>query len=111
MTAPFGKVCSIVQGQVKMYGTPFMAKSLTFVWELLSTQARYGTVGAGRWHADVLQELAGLVEEGRIKCHLTKRVRLSLAGLREAHALVESGKSLGKVGLGVDEKGDDDAFC
>ncbi len=40
--APFGKMCSIVQGEFDMYGTPSMAKSLTFVWELLNTKVRYG---------------------------------------------------------------------
>ena len=32
--APFGKVCSIVQCQAKMYGTEFMAKSLSYIWAL-----------------------------------------------------------------------------
>ncbi|KAL3466171.1 hypothetical protein BJX64DRAFT_251003 [Aspergillus heterothallicus] len=30
--APISKVCSIVQGQAKMYGTEFMAKSLSLIW-------------------------------------------------------------------------------
>ena len=40
--APFGKVCSIVQDkEMPMYGTEFMAKSLTFVWALLGTCLLY----------------------------------------------------------------------
>jgi NADPH:quinone reductase-like Zn-dependent oxidoreductase len=115
IAAPFGKVCSIVQGKAEMYGTEFMAKSLTYCWELLSTKARYPDAlrqpGAHvRPHGELLAELAQLVDEGRIKCHLTRRLRLTLNGLREAHELVESGKSIGKVGLGTDEPGDGECF-
>ena len=35
--APFGKVCSIVQARFDLYGTPFMSKSLTFVWCWIGT--------------------------------------------------------------------------
>ncbi|KAK0290360.1 hypothetical protein LTR91_011285 [Friedmanniomyces endolithicus] len=40
--ASFGKVYSIVQTQeIPMYGTEFVAKSLTFIWELLGTKPDY----------------------------------------------------------------------
>jgi NADPH:quinone reductase-like Zn-dependent oxidoreductase len=107
IAAPFGKVCSIVQGQASMYGTEFMAKSLTFCWELLSTAARYGGPAT---HGQRLAELATWIDEGIIKCHMTKRMKLNLKGLKAAHELVESGKSVGKVGLGVDEEGEGEAF-
>jgi NADPH:quinone reductase-like Zn-dependent oxidoreductase len=116
IAAPFGKVCSIVQGQASMYGTEFMAKSLTYSWELLSTKARYPDAlhqpgSRVRPHGEMLTELARLIDDGKIKCHLTKRLRLTLAGLKEAHELVESGKSIGKVGLGVEEAGEGEAFA
>jgi NADPH:quinone reductase-like Zn-dependent oxidoreductase len=109
IAAPFGKVCSIVQGQASMYGTEFMAKSLTYSWELLSTKARYPDAlhqpgSRVRPHGEMLTELARLIDDGKIKCHLTKR-------LKEAHELVESGKSIGKVGLGVEEAGEGEAFA
>jgi NADPH:quinone reductase-like Zn-dependent oxidoreductase len=107
VASPFGRVCSIVQGQAHMYGTEFMAKSLTFCWELLSTKARYGGTPT---HGQRLAELARWVDEGRIQCHMTKRMRLNLKGLQAAHDLVESGKSIGKVGLGVEDEGDGEAF-
>jgi NADPH:quinone reductase-like Zn-dependent oxidoreductase len=108
ITAPFGVVCSIVQGQVRMHDTEFMAKSLTFVWELLSTGSRYGVPMD---HAKVLTDLAALIDEGKIVTHLTRRIKLTVQGLREAHAFVESGKSIGKVGLSVDEEGEGEAFA
>jgi hypothetical protein len=35
---------------------------------------------------------------------------LTLANLKEAHRLIESGKSVGKMGLGVDELGEGTPF-
>jgi NADPH:quinone reductase-like Zn-dependent oxidoreductase len=107
VAAPFGKVCSIVQGNAPMYGTEFMAKSLTLSWELLSTTSRYGGPMA---HGERLAELAKWLDDGTIQCHMTKRMKLNLKGLRAAHELVESGKSVGKVGLGVDEEGEGEPF-
>lgn len=99
--APFGKVCSIVQTQdMAMYGTAFMAKSLTFVWELVGTKPWYQTEVAT--HGRILQELAQLVEKGEIQSHLQKEFRLDLEGLRQAHELIEEGKTIGKNALGVD---------
>lgn len=109
--APFGKVCSIVQTKdLNMYGSEFMAKNLSFVWELLSTKPFYGVEMTS--HGKILRELAELVDKGEIKTHLTKRLPLTLAGVREGHRLVEEGRTIGKNALGVDEdevKGN--AFC
>ncbi|KAK5460968.1 hypothetical protein LTS15_003031 [Exophiala xenobiotica] len=100
--APFGKVCSIVQTQdMDMYGTEFMAKSLTFIWELLGTKPYYHVDVES--HGEILRELAELVDRGEIKTHLTKSLPLTLEGLREAHEKwVGGGKMMGKVGLYVE---------
>jgi zinc-binding alcohol dehydrogenase family protein len=107
--APFGKVCSIVQTEEmnKMYGTEFMAKSLSFIWELLGTKPYYGVDVNS--HGNILQELASLVEKGVIKSHATKTLPLTLEGVREGHRLVEAGGSIGKNALGIEEDGVGDA--
>ncbi|KAL4736391.1 quinone oxidoreductase [Aspergillus similis] len=102
--APFGRVCSIVQGQARMYGTEFMAKSLSFIWALLSTKSVYGVDQIT--HHEILEELARLVDSSVIKCHLTQQLDLDLAGLREAHRLVEGGGVRGKVALGIPKSED-----
>ncbi|KAL8832887.1 MAG: hypothetical protein Q9170_004689 [Blastenia crenularia] len=104
--APFGKVCSIVQGQVKMYGTEFMAKSLSFVWALLGTKPYYGLMLDS--HGQILKELTEKVEKGEIKCTLKQTFPLTLEGLRKAHEIVESGGSIGKNALEMPEE--DKAF-
>lgn len=58
----------------------------------------------------MLEELSGYVDAGKIKCHLTQRLKLTVAGLRKAHGLIESGKCIGKVSLGTDEEGEGEPF-
>ncbi|KAF2138720.1 uncharacterized protein K452DRAFT_352866 [Aplosporella prunicola CBS 121167] len=102
--APFGKVCSIVQTQeLPMYGTEWMTKGLTFVWELLGTKPWYGVEVDS--HGRILKQLQELVDRGVAKTHLRQRLPLNEEGVRKAHELLESGKVIGKVGLGVDEGG------
>ena len=77
-----------------------MAKSLTFVWELLGTKPWYKVDVES--HGKILKELAELLEKGEVKCHLKQSLRLDLEGLRKGHELIEGGKTIGKNGLSVD---------
>lgn len=103
VAAPFGKVCSIVQGKIPMYGTEFMAKSLTFVWALLGTKPYYGVEAES--HGRILKRLKELVDEGAVKCTLRQTLRMDVPGLRKAHEIIEAGGSIGKIGLLVPEDG------
>ena len=102
LIAPFGKLCTIVQGKAEMYGTEAMAKSISFVWELLGTKPYYGVNLDS--HGRILEELKELIDKGIIFCHLTKRLRLDLKGLKKGHELIETGGSMGKIGLGIEEE-------
>lgn len=86
-----------------------MAKSLSYIWCLIGTKPVYG-IQVESHHA-ILEALASLVDEGKIKTHLKKRLRITADGLREAHTIIESGGSIGKVALGVDEQGEGDLFA
>jgi zinc-binding alcohol dehydrogenase family protein len=94
---PFGKMCSIVQGNFDMYGTPSMAKSLTFVWELLSTKIRYG--GNFEVHGQVLEKLANLIDQGKIKSHVTQVFEFNRENLKKVHDIIDKGKAIGKITL------------
>jgi NADPH:quinone reductase-like Zn-dependent oxidoreductase len=102
--APFGKVRSILQDKaMPMYGTEWMAKSLTYVWELLGTKPYYGVELDS--HGKILKELAKLVDDGVFKCHHTQTLPLTVDGLRKAHEKIEESGVIGKIGLGVDVEG------
>ncbi len=106
--APLGKVCSIVQADVKFYGTQFLSKSLTFAWCWLGTKPYHGDKSEA--HHDMLEELAEYIDAGKIKCHITQRLRLTAEGIKEAHRMIVSGRMMGKVALGTSEKGEGLAF-
>lgn len=78
-----------------------MSKSLTFVWCLIGTKP-YHHVDVESHH-EILEELAALIDSGTIKCHLTKRLGITVDELKEAHRTIQSGKNMGKLGLGVDD--------
>lgn len=59
----------------------------------------------------MMESLAKNVDEGKIHKTLTKRMKLTLDGLRTAHELIESKRTIGKIGLGIDEKGEGRAFA
>lgn len=110
--ATFGKVCSIVQARSDMYGSQFMSKSLTFSWCWLCSGAYHGYVNDDEEkHHRWFEELARMLDDGTVKCHLMRRLKLNLAGLKEAHRENEAGSGIGKTALGIDEEGPGEAFC
>ncbi|KAL1963778.1 hypothetical protein VTN77DRAFT_7844 [Rasamsonia byssochlamydoides] len=108
IAAPFGKICSIVQGQARMYGTEFMAKSLSFIWCFLGTKPVY-QVDIDSHHR-ILEELSHFVDSGHITCHMVQRLQLTLEGVREGHRIIEQGGGIGKTALGIDEPGSGGPF-
>lgn len=102
-------MCSIVQADVSLYGTDFMSKSLTFSWDWLGSAA-YHRTNLESYHR-MFGALRDLINEGKLVTTLGKRYKLTLEGLKEAHRQIESGTTVGKVGLGVDEEGEGEAFA
>ncbi|KAF4346028.1 NADPH2:quinone reductase [Fusarium beomiforme] len=105
---PFGKACTIVQADISLYGTDFMSKSMTFAWDWLGSAAYHQTNVEG--YHEIFTTLSHLMDEKKIVPTLGKRYKLSLAGLKEAHKQIESKTTIGKIGLGINEPGEGDAF-
>jgi NADPH:quinone reductase-like Zn-dependent oxidoreductase len=78
---------------------PFKRKSLSVHWELMFTRSLCGTRDIGAQHR-LLNEVADLVDAGVLRTTLTDELgSINAANLRKAHALVESGKAIGKLVL------------
>lgn len=78
---------------------PMKRKSLSVHWELMFTRALYGTPDMIRQH-ELLTEVADLVDAGLLRTTLKQDLGpLSVASLRRAHEIVESGRSIGKTVL------------
>lgn len=74
-------------------------KSISLHWELMFTRSLFGTADLAE-QGRLLAEVAALVDAGRIRTTVqTSLGAINARNLRQAHALIESGKVQGKVVL------------
>lgn len=78
---------------------PFKAKSVAIHWESMFTRSTFQTADMSR-QRQILNHLSELVDQGKIKTTLSKNLgRINAKNITEAHALIESGQSIGKIVL------------
>ncbi|WP_210415991.1 zinc-binding alcohol dehydrogenase family protein [Humibacter ginsenosidimutans] len=93
---PFGGVVAIDNAQQIDLDT-FKPKSLSWHWEFMFTRPVQRTPDMVKQH-ELLDAVADLVDAGRITTTLQTTLRgWDAAAFREAHRLVESGRTVGKV--------------
>ena len=74
-------------------------KSVSIHWEAMFTRPMFGTGDMVRQH-EILTEVAGLVDAGVLKATATLNVGIiNAANLRQAHATIEAGHTVGKLVL------------
>lgn len=96
--APLGHV-GVIDGIGDASLEPLRAKGGSLHFELMFTRSRFETPDMIAQH-ELLEEVAGLVDEGKLRTTLTHVVGpLNAANLREAHRLVETGRTIGKICL------------
>jgi NADPH2:quinone reductase len=77
----------------------FKRKAVSIHHELMFTRPIYGTPDMAE-QGRILTEVSRLVDEGKLRTTLTERLSpISAANLKQAHALLESGKARGKIVL------------
>jgi zinc-binding alcohol dehydrogenase family protein len=94
------------QGQLALIDDPksldvvkLKRKSLSLHWEFMFTRAVFETADMDR-QRQLLDSVAGLVDSGRLRTTLQVQLgTINAANLKKAHALIESGRTLGKVVL------------
>ncbi|MDH4989136.1 zinc-binding alcohol dehydrogenase family protein [Aminobacter anthyllidis] len=78
---------------------PFKRKSVSIHWELMFTRSIFQTPDMDR-QAELLDEVARLVDEGKVRTTLNQVLRpIDPVNLKQAHSLIESGRSKGKIVL------------
>ncbi len=76
---------------------PLKSKSISFHWEFMFTRPLYRTPDMHAQH-DLLNHVADLVDSGAVRTTLTTELSpFDAAAMRKAHALVESGRTIGKT--------------
>lgn len=97
--APQGKI-GLIDDPEPIDVRALKRKSASLHWELMFTRALFKTADMRRQH-DILNEIGDLVDKGVIKTTLAESFgTINAANLTRAHALLESGKSIGKIVLG-----------
>lgn len=93
---PFGEIVAIDEDP-DMDLRALKSKSIAWLWESMFTRGVYETPDMIGQH-ELLDAAAGHFESGRLATTLTREIAgLNAAGLREAHEIVASGRSIGKV--------------
>ncbi|MFT4230887.1 MAG: zinc-binding alcohol dehydrogenase family protein [Microbacterium sp.] len=92
---PFGHIVAIDDGPRDV--SPLKGESIAWHWELMFTRPLQQTPDMVEQHR-LLNTVADLVDEGRLRATATTTLApISAATLREAHELVESGRTVGKI--------------
>ncbi|WP_273771685.1 zinc-binding alcohol dehydrogenase family protein [Brucella intermedia] len=98
LIAPQGRF-GLIDDPDKLDIMPFKRKSVSVHWELMFTRPIYQTADMAE-QGRLLNEVAKLVDEGKIRTTLTEVLSpISAANLKAAHGVLESGKAKGKVVL------------
>jgi NADPH2:quinone reductase len=99
VVAPQGKICAIVEAHAPLDMELLKAKSAGFIWEMVFTRTMFKTADMAR-QSGILAELARLVDAGILQTtvqHVLSPVNAEQ--LRKAHALLEEGRTIGKLVL------------
>jgi NADPH2:quinone reductase len=98
LIAPQGRF-GLIDDPPALDATPFKAKSVSIHWELMFTRSTFDTADVAE-QGVLLNEVSRLVDQGKIRTTLAERFGvINAANLRRAHALLESGRSKGKIAL------------
>ncbi|MDA8455973.1 zinc-binding alcohol dehydrogenase family protein [Acidovorax sp. GBBC 3334] len=95
---PQGRI-AVIDDMPTLDVMPLKRKSLSLHWELMFTRSLFGTPDLAE-QGRLLAEVAALAQAGRLRSTLTETLGpLSAATLHEAHARIESGRTMGKLVL------------
>lgn len=97
LITPQGTICTIVENQHPLDMSELKTKSATFVWEFMFTRSMYQTDDMAS-QRDLLNNISKLIDEGILRTTLTQTFTpINAENLRNAHGIVEKGKSIGKI--------------
>jgi len=96
---PQGEICSIVENSKPLAVELLKSKSGAFHWEFMFTRSMYETQDMIEQH-NLLNELAALIDAGVIRTTVGQQLgTINADNLRQAHQLLEQGRSIGKIVL------------
>lgn len=98
LIAPQGRF-GLIDNQGQFDIMPFMSKAVSVHWEMMFTRSLYQTADMEKQH-ELLNHVSQLIEAGKVRSTLTEVIGpVNAANLKKAHAMIETGKTLGKLVL------------
>ena len=98
LIAPQGRF-GLIDDPEELNVMPFKLKAVSLHWELMFTRSLFDTPDMAE-QGKLLNEVAALVDSGRIRSTATKVAgKIDAASLRAVHAQIESGSTRGKIVL------------
>lgn len=99
LLAPQGKLALIDDPANGIDIMPLKQKSISVHWEFMFTRSLFSTADMVV-QQQILSDLSRLIEQGQIKTTFKQSFgKINAANLKQAHALLESGKAIGKIVL------------
>lgn len=96
--APQGQL-ALIDDPATLDAVPLKRKSISLHWELMFTRSLFETADMVRQH-ELLNRVSQLIEGGTLITTLGEHFgAINVDNLRRAHALIESGKAVGKIVL------------
>ena len=96
---PQGRIVSIVENSGPIDLNLLKSKSASFAWEFMFTRSIFKTPDMDA-HGAILDEVASLIDAKKLRTTLTETLTpINAANLRQAHARLESGRTIGKLAL------------
>jgi NADPH2:quinone reductase len=99
LIAPQGMICTVVSSRKPQNLNLLKEKSVGLAWEFMFTRSSYETSDMIRQH-ELLSEVASLLDSGDLRSTMKQELgRLAPDSLRQAHELLLTGNSVGKIVL------------
>jgi zinc-binding alcohol dehydrogenase family protein len=99
LIAPQGMLCIVVTTQRDHDLNKLKNKSAGLVWEFMFTRPLFNTADLSQQHL-ILNQIAALIDKQTLRCTMTQQIgQLDLASLKQAHEMLASGHTLGKIAL------------
>ena len=96
--APQGRL-GVIDDPETLDAVPLKRKAISLHWELMFTRSLFETPDMVRQH-EILERVAALVDAGTLRTTIGEHFgTINADNLRRAHALIESGRSRGKIVL------------
>jgi zinc-binding alcohol dehydrogenase family protein len=96
--APQGQF-ALIDDPASLDAVPLKRKSISLHWELMFTRSMFETADMIKQH-ELLNRVSSMVDAGELRTTLGEHYgRITAENLRRAHALIESGRAVGKIVL------------